>query len=476
MLKTLAHKFTFYYWVIFIAVVTPFYIFGTHYVKDILHATEHEKMELVVKTLTPTIALVISLEQSGDIDNIMQTIFAQTNIESVALSTSNFHKKLQKERKKSSISNIYKRAIIDPFTNEEIGAITIIHSHEYIENLHKKIISVFLGIFIFALVVFSLFYFSVKKELGALKKIAQLFSNYSNNQKIDSIQTQSKTTEIQTIAKSANEMMQNISSYLHRLESFNTELELQVAQKLEKLRAQEKMMIHQSRQAAMGEMLESIAHQWRQPLNIIGLSCVNLEMEHDLGILSDANFKERINTITKNISYMSETIDDFRDFLNPNSEPTLFNPRKTIEAVVEILTAQLKNNKIELVVDEQTPLEFYGIENEFKQVLFVLINNSKDAIKSLQKNFDNFSGKIEIKLLESEGQNLLTFCDNGGGIKEDIIDSIFEPYFTTKFASSGTGIGLYMAKNIIENRMKGSLSAKNEKNGCCFTIKQRIEK
>jgi len=238
------------------------------------------------------------------------------------------------------------------------------------------------------------------------------------------------------------------------------------------------MMIHQSRQAAMGEMLESIAHQWRQPLNIIGIACVNLELEHDLGTQTIASFKDKLQIITKNINYMSNTIDDFREFLNPKQEAQKFNPHKTIEDVYDILKAQLSNNKIRftLSTDSAHTPYLYGIENEFKQVIFILLNNSKDAIKSMQKNFENFQGEIEVKIQEQEDRTLIAFCDNGGGIKEDIIHSIFEPYFTTKFASSGTGIGLYMAKNIIESRMHGHLSVKNTKTGCCFTIEQRIQK
>jgi len=236
------------------------------------------------------------------------------------------------------------------------------------------------------------------------------------------------------------------------------------------------MIRHQSRQAAMGEILESNAHQWRQPLNIIGLSCASLEMEPDLGVLNDANFKEKMQIVSKNINYMSSTIDDFRDFLNPERDCAYFSPKHTIETVYDILSAQLENNKIEFTVKSQKDVELYGIENEFKQVVFVLINNSKDAIKSLQKNFKNFVGKIEIIISKKNENVVISFCDNGGGVQDDIIHSIFDPYFTTKFASSGTGIGLYIAKNIIESRMEGSIKVVNSKNGCCFTIKQRIHK
>ena len=476
MQKTLTRKFSILYWLLFFIAIAPFYLFGMLFVKDILQTTEHEKLEIMVQTLQPTIALNLSFEQTQELEKIMHTILSQKNIQSVSISSSLFQKKLQKEGKRSPICHTYETKIEDPFKQNGIGSIIIEHSDEYLDVLYAKINKTLFGIFLFALFIFMLFYLSMKQELNALKKIADVFLNYSNNKQAISIQTQSKTAEIQTIATSANEMIEHISLYLHKLEAFNTELEKQVEEKVQKLRNQEKMMVHQSRQAAMGEMLESIAHQWRQPLNIIGLACVNLEMEYDLGIQNEQNFKEKMQIISTNIHYMSQTIDDFRDFLNPDREALRFDPKKSIEDVYEILAAQLQNNKIELTIKAQAPVELYGIENEFKQVLFVLINNSKDAIKALQKNFDNLNGKIEITLSNEENTTIISFCDNGGGIEENIIHSVFEPYFTTKFASSGTGIGLYMAKNIIESRMHGTIEVKNTKNGCCFTLRQRIEK
>ena len=472
MFNTLTSKFTFFYWVIFFIVTLSFYFFGTFYMKDILKSTEHEKVELMLNTLKPTIALNLSFNQELEIEKILQTILKEKNIIKAEIESQTLHKVLKKQNIKNVESRTYVTTITDPFNTDEITTMRVTHSYEQLTFLYEKINKVLLFIFLFALFVFFIFYISMKKELNSLKSIANAFQNYSSTNHISSIQTQSQTTEIKTITRTANEMIENISSYLLALERFNTDLEQQVQEKVEKLRNQEKMMVHQSRQAAMGEMLESIAHQWRQPLNIIGLSCANLEMEHDLGITNDGNFKEKMQIISKNINYMSNTIDDFRDFLNPDRKATYFDPKKTIEEVYDILSAQLEHNKIEFALASKDETQLYGIENEFKQVVFVLINNSKDAIKSLQKNVDAINGKIEIQISQKNKTTVISFCDNGGGIKENIIHSIFDPYFTTKFAASGTGIGLYIAKNIVESRMQGSLKVLNTKNGCCFTIKQ----
>lgn len=444
--------------------------------RDILKTTEHEKVELIVKTLSPTIAMNLAFNQEQELLKLLDTMIQERSVKRVEILSQNFHKTLKKDIQKHKETHVYSVSIADPFNSrQKIALIHIEHSFEHLETLYVKINKILLLIFLFALLIFFAFYMAMSKELKALKTIANAFSNYTASKQIPKIQIESKTEEIRTISTTANEMIENISSYLLRLEQFNTDLEQEVQEKVKKLRSQEKMMIHQSRQAAMGEMLESIAHQWRQPLNIIGLACVNLEMEHDLGTQSEKSFKERIEIISKNINYMSNTIDDFREFLNPQREAQKFDPKKTIESVYEILQAQLSNNKINFSLSAQENTLLHGIENEFKQVVFILINNSKDAIKSLQQNFEKFKGEIEVRIVQKEQTVIINFCDNGGGIKEEIIHSIFEPYFTTKFASSGTGIGLYMAKNIIESRMHASISVKNTKKGCCFTIEQRIQ-
>ena len=459
----------------FLVAVVPFYFFGTLYTKNILETTEHEKVQLMVSTLAPTIALNLSFNQSKEVGKLLETMLKEKNIKSVKLASESFQKELVKEQQIQGALHTYTTTIMDPFKKKEIATISVIHSFEYVNRLSQRVNKILLTIFAFALFIFLLFYIAMKRELDALKVIASAFHNYSRTNRMSPIEVRSSTSEIDTIGRTANEMIHHISSYLQRLKKFNTELEQQVEEKVAQLTSQEKMMIHQSRQAAMGEMLESIAHQWRQPLNIIGLSCANLEMQHELGTLSDAEFKDKMQIIAKNINYMSSTIDDFRDFLNPERTPVVFNPKETIDAVYDILAAQLENNKIKVNIKSEDSITLYGIENEFKQVVFILLNNAKDAIKGVQKNFDNFQGEITISLFRKDVTSVITVCDNGGGIKEDIIHSIFDPYFTTKFASSGTGIGLYIAKNVIESRMKGKLKVFNTKTGCCFSIKQNVK-
>jgi len=467
--NTLSAKFTVFFWSIFFIINLGIYLFATGYLKDILLSSEREKVELLVNTLEPVLAINLSFEQTAELEQLLETIYKVPNITEVSLVSQNYKKELL-GKQDTSRQRSYKTSLHDPLTKRKIATLTLHYSNKNLLLVERKIKIAMFSAFAFALLLFLFFYLLIKKELNILNYISSTLERYSQDKKIKIIEVKNTTSEIKTIANVANTMMQNISSNLTELQSFNQRLENEVYTQVAKLQNQEKMMIHQSRQAAMGEMLESIAHQWRQPLNIIGLASSNLELENSLGIHNQENFQEKMTIISDNINYMSSTIDDFRDFLNPNREQQLFNPSDVIEEVLKILKAQLSNNKITLTIDRDDTIEFYGVENEFKQVLFVLINNSKDAIKSQQEQGLLTEGKIHISIYAKN--NSISLCDNGGGIPKDIINSIFDPYFTTKFASSGTGIGLYIAKNIITSRMQGELHVKNTDEGCCFTILQ----
>jgi len=440
-----------------------------------LQTLEKEKVALMVNTTKSTIAINLALDQDENVKRLLQTILNEKNILSVKISSKKKELKLSKKEKPEMEILSYKASIADPFNPTKIANIEIQYSNESLLLLYNKAINTLLLIFTFALFIFLSFYLFIKKELNTLAYISKSLQNFSKEQELVPIKVHRATNEITTIAIAANSMIHSISKHVNELKTFNSKLEQQVEEKVKELHTQERLLIHQSRQAAMGEMIESIAHQWRQPLNIIGLSASNLEISHELGTMSDTSFKENIHTIALNIEYMSDTIDDFRNFLNPDKISSTFNPKKIIEDVFMILKAQLINNNITLNINEIKEIEFRGSENEFKQVVFILINNSKDAIRSKQQKNKSYKGKIEITLSDDKEYNTLTFCDNGGGIKNDIIHSIFNPYFTTKFASSGTGIGLYMTKSIIEIRMKASIGVHNINNGCCFTIKQDIK-
>jgi len=477
MFKSFIAKFTFFFWLIFLTINIIIYTFISSYVKEILISAEAERISSMVDTLKPTIALDISFKQQKELEKVLNSILLDNEVVTVKLIYAKNKKILTKEQQHQIHKTFnFRDTIIDPFSKEKIATLHIVYTNKHLYNLNSRIFEVIALIFLFSLFIFSLFFIFVSRNLNALRDIADTLQKYAKSKKTTHIKLENRSEEMVIIANVANKMMDDISQHLHELESFNIRLQEEVEIKIKEQQHQEKLMIHQSRQAAMGEMLESIAHQWRQPLNIIGLATVNLTMQHELKIDDDKEFEEKMEIISDNINFMSDTIDDFRDFLNPQRTMSDFSVNIALQDVLKILKAQLTNNNIACETQTIQEINFYGVSNEFKQVLLVLINNAKDAIKTKFKDKNIKNGKLIFKIFEKNNKKYFEVCDNGGGIPTDIIDKIFEPYFTTKFQSQGTGIGLYMAKNIIQTRMKGSLSVKNSENGSCFRICFNINK
>ncbi|MGP2656045.1 PAS domain-containing sensor histidine kinase [Malaciobacter sp. WC5094] len=242
------------------------------------------------------------------------------------------------------------------------------------------------------------------------------------------------------------------------------------------LREKDKIMFQQSKMASMGEMLKNIAHQWRQPLSVITSSASGLKLKKEFGILSDEDFSEFAEGILKSTNYLSQTIDDFSNYFKNSSDKEVFLVNDVIEKAIQLTDSSLKSYDISIQTQFNDNCEIYGIKNELIQVLLNIINNAKDAYKDKNKN-------QQIVQIESK-KELLNACiiikDYAGGINENIIDKIFEPYFTTKHQSQGTGIGLYMSKQIIEDRLNGSISVENiqkeEEKGVAFKILVPISK
>lgn len=266
------------------------------------------------------------------------------------------------------------------------------------------------------------------------------------------------------------------------LENMNEHLRELVQKEVSEHRNKEQMLVQQSRMAAMGEMIGAIAHQWRQPINAIGLLVQDFEDAFEFGEMDKEYVKTAIMSIMQNINFMSQTIDDFRNFLKPSKEKLNFDIKAAIEEIMSMFEGILKKAAIEITLEnaEGTFLRT-GYPNEFKQVILNIINNARDAIVSCRKKGQigkDTHGVIKISLEKKAGDAaqdgddkvIIYVRDNGGGIPEDVISRIFDSYFTTKPDDKGTGIGLYMSKTIIENNMGGRLSARNITGGAEFMI------
>lgn len=289
------------------------------------------------------------------------------------------------------------------------------------------------------------------------------------------------------LMKDAVEARQAVEHAEKELKKVNYELELRVAERtreLEKtlqdlqvetaeriqamgaLREKEQLLIQQSRQAAMGEMIGNIAHQWRQPLNTLGLYTQMLGIYYGM---PDFNKEFLDNSIAKSmeiIKHMSKTIDDFRDYFKPEKEKADFYVIEAIKNTLSLLEGNFNNPKITIDFVEQDNPVINGYHNEFAQVFLNILNNARDAI--IEREIAD--GRVTITICSENGSAVVTVADNAGGIPDEVISKIFDPYFTTKGPQVGTGIGLFMSKTIIEKNMGGRLTVRNTDLGAEFRI------
>ncbi len=242
----------------------------------------------------------------------------------------------------------------------------------------------------------------------------------------------------------------------------NELLTIKVQEEIAKNIATKEMMQQQSRLAQMGEMLSMIAHQWRQPLSAITAASGSITLKARLNKLDKETSIELSNKITEFSQYLSTTIDDFRDFFKSNKLKSETDFNKLVKGVLSIVESSIRSNGVKIVTNIRTDARFITYENELKQVLLNIIKNAEDAL--MENNKENPEITIEAY------DNVLSISDNAGGIPEDIIDKIFDPYFSTKTKKDGTGLGLYMSKIIIEDHCDGKLSVENDEVGAKFKI------
>jgi len=250
-------------------------------------------------------------------------------------------------------------------------------------------------------------------------------------------------------------------------EMMKQQLQDEIREEIQLRQDQEYLMMQQSRLASMGEMIGHIAHQWRQPLAQLGGIFMNLESAHAFDELDETYLQKKIMNGNETIKYMSQTIDDFRLFFTPNENVERFDVVSVLQQAINIVSAGLDYHHINVKIDAN-PEEFFAkaSSSEFAQVILNLLINAKDALSEILDT-DRY---IYISLAKVENEIVLRFCDNGGGIDVAILSDIFKPYVSTKHKKGGTGMGLYMSHLIMEQKMRGSLSAQNDEKGACFTL------
>ena len=254
------------------------------------------------------------------------------------------------------------------------------------------------------------------------------------------------------------ELKNEVDKKTKQLQEMNQNLEKRISQEIEKNREKETQLFQQSKLASMGEMIGNIAHQWRQPLSAISSSASSAKMQIELGILTDKESSEIYGKIMEKATFLSETIESFRNFFKTDKEKIDFDLAALIVSVENIIASNYKNEYISILNEFEGEKFIKGVPGELSQVILNILNNSYDnfIVKKIEKRF------VKVSLSDVDEKVVIKITDNGGGIPEDIMEKVFEPYFTTKHQSQGTGIGLYMCSQIVKKHFKGDITVKNE--------------
>jgi signal transduction histidine kinase len=385
----------------------------------------------------------------GDVDgmnDILNRILSLENVLGIGVSqdrniefqNGNFEERFLKFEDISLFENLF-------IYNFQIGdsKVTLVYSADYyLETLEVyKTFSLFLAISLLLLGV--LLFLSIRNLISFFEKLSKKLQNidFQNFKKLDSIEA---NDERRYILIGVNELL------------------LRVQSEMRKSREKDRVMFQQARLAQMGEMIGNIAHQWRQPLNEIALLIQSFEMAFYRDKLDEDFLEKRLEESEELIDKMSQTIDDFREFFNPNKEKTLFSLNTSIYDSLKLLQASFESSSISVNFNFSDEVEFFGFKNEFEQVILNILSNSKDVLENSEKR------EIEIEIVK--GKNIsISISDSGGGIPVENLSRVFEPYFTTKEQGKGTGIGLYMSKSIIE-AMGGEIRVWNSEIGATFEI------
>ncbi|SFP78438.1 Histidine kinase-, DNA gyrase B-, and HSP90-like ATPase [Hydrogenimonas thermophila] len=254
--------------------------------------------------------------------------------------------------------------------------------------------------------------------------------------------------------------------FLIYLQIMNKKLKREIEEKQKALKRVEKL--RDSKLNEMSQIISMIAHQWRQPLNNLYLLIQTHIYNYKKGKIDKQAIQYFKENSKKQINLMSKTINDFMEFFKAQENKNYFDLKKTIEELLSIIEPLFKKNniKISFYYEDNNNYTLNNYKNMFTQIIINILNNAKDAL--LERNIDN--KQIYIELQNNDIELIILIKDNAGGIPEDIIDKVFDPYFSTKNEKNGTGLGLYISKIILEERMNGKIDVKNDRNGAIFKI------
>ena len=278
-----------------------------------------------------------------------------------------------------------------------------------------------------------------------------------------------KSKRLDRIIQQSDKQQLQVIKLNEELDSYKNHLEEKVEQEIAKRKEKEKMLLQQSKLAAMGEMMDAVAHQWKQPINIINMQVDMITYDFEDGLINQEYIDEFQKKVSNQVQHMTSTLNEFRNFFRPNKQPEEFDVREMVDKVLFLVKDEFLKNKITVNVNVVKNFTLLGIENEFKHLILNIINNSKDAFNEK----DTKNRAIDINIVCDEYSKRIEIQDNAGGIPQDVIADIFKANVTTKEEGKGTGIGLYMSSQIAQKH-NGSLSVKNSNGGAKFVFEQKL--
>lgn len=417
---------------------------------------EDEKFTSIAKTVEPVISINYSLGlQEGYITAIQQLFDSNPEIIYVTLSDTEMHPFYQvaRDNKQNIKEKFYtlKIQMNDKLLDTPSGFITIHYTHSkylhtMIDDYNSFLIRMLFLFIVFIIILMSMIHFSLKP----LKNLTKTLSSYMPGVKMD-ISSMEGKNEVAVINNATIEMLKKVE------------------EELQKRMKSEKELSHKSRLASMGEMIDNIAHQWRQPLMNINAILLTIDRTHELGKLDGTSLESNIKEVTDLTAHMSQTIEDFRNFFRRNKEKEAVDINEIVTYSFNLLSSVFK--EITICFDKADDLTILVYKNELIQVIISILSNAVDVLE--QRNIEN--KKIYVSIQEHPSRVNIIIEDNGGGIEAQHIDRIFEPYYSTKHQHGGSGLGLYICKMIIEEHMDGSIDVDNTVYGAKFSITLKKE-
>ncbi len=433
--------------------------------KTILLEEQAKKINILLDTVYPTVQINLDFKIMENINTSFSQLI-KSNHEIKAIKLIDLHNNIIAKK----INNVdYKNIIVrtkpvkDKITQNTIAYLKISYSnHSYLNAIKEfQNMFVYIGIgFIIFMMIFMKFLLYMFRPLSYIASELQKY-NLKDNRTL--LLKKKRTTDEFSIINNV------IVSMLEQIELHTITLEEKVHQEVEKNIQKEVQLFEQSKMAQMGEMIGNIAHQWRQPLSVISTIASGLDMKYKYDMLDKDDIPKDMESIVKHTKYLSETIDTFRNFIKEKKELKEVIIQTRIDKALYIVDAALKDYDITVKknIDYDSPIKLNLVVGELAQVIINILNNAKDIL--LEKDIEH--KWIEINLEETEEEVIISIEDNAGGIPVAVMPKIFNPYFTTKHESQGTGLGLHMSYKIITESLKGKLLASNTNNGAMFIIK-----